>query len=480
MSMEILIKHPVPELLFPMLLEIPTRKPDAINELLTIIQIIIQGFPVSGRYAAKLHSSQKRRKLTDSLYETMTVRINQLIHINMIYVLDRGNKKNHIPRQFSFTDEALELIWQSRKWYFTKADYTRRTNAQNIHQYTHMYPYQPKVKTIEPNYHDQFRELLPDNYESRVFIHALAQLEKPQYVFLKPIALAAVQKKNKPKQARGMFNGVTPLIYAPNRTGRQTARPYIYRGSRIMQFIRPNDDPYLDNTIIFCLDYDSQEATISAKYSGDELLFHLAQSGQNINEFIRHQYLDDLPKKLAKQIIYAWSYGSRGGSLRKQLLEYLRKTHNSTKPFDFAAELIAKLDTAFPGVKQYREQIAAEWAQKGFITAPGGVKRNLAEDVRYKNGTINHNKLLRKGMSHIIQGAGAYIARKVVIESLNSQKAKLSITVHDGFIFSCKKEDFDEALIEAGQILTKCANQVVPDFVMAHKLEWAIDGTGYL
>ena len=200
MSMEILIKHPVPELLFPMLLEIPTRKPDAINELLTIIQISIQGFPVSGRYAAKLHSSQKRKRFTASLYETMTVRINQLIDAGVLYVLDRGNKKKRIPRLFSFTDEALELIWQSRKWYFTKADYTRKTNAQYIHKYTHLYPHRPKLKIIEPNYHDQFRELLPDNYESRVFIHALAQLEKPKYVFLKAVALAAVRKKDKPKQ----------------------------------------------------------------------------------------------------------------------------------------------------------------------------------------------------------------------------------------------------------------------------------------
>ncbi len=470
------LKHPIAEYQFPQITQLAGTKTKRISQYLTILQLVYQNRRISTQFAADVHNEFKRDHISRS---TMHRRIRELIDAGIIMISDPGIMLQHIPPFYSFPQDQLSLILGSPKGYCTKAEYSRRTKSLDIRGYHHWNYYSrcTSVNTSMPE--STSFDILPGTEEDIEFLKGLELLRAIPFRFLKTLSMVANSNPNKSSSIKSMPDREFNIDYYLLRTGRIQSIPHVYRGKSVTQFIRPAWDPYLEKGMLFCLDYSTQEIRLLAKATQDQQLLAVVHNEANLNQYFSQNILGGIPDSLSKIYRSAWSYGCSGASLKTATGKYLKSIRSWKHPYFYSIKLIERLNREFPTVSVFREQLAQRWISDGILINSSGITRSLDEHVRLKNGSVSEEKVLRKCLSHIVQGDGAWIMRKIIAASQHSQYVKLVLPVHDGFIFYCKNDNRAEAIKEAALLLNNAASEVTK-IPMPFKMEWAIDRSGYL
>jgi DNA polymerase I-like protein with 3'-5' exonuclease and polymerase domains len=140
-------------------------------------------------------------------------------------------------------------------------------------------------------------------------------------------------------------------------------------------------------------------------------------------------------------------------------------------PFDIARSLAndfhKEINELYTDIKLYQQSISDEFIRNGSITNSGGVVRFPENEDLTNKGIVNRGFANRVGLSHIIQGEGAKIARDIVTASKNLRFSNLHIPIHDGFVFYTDT-DVDLAVIEATELMRECSGIDIPV-----KMEWS-------
>ncbi len=267
-----------------------------------------------------------------------------------------------------------------------------------------------------------------------------------------------------PKGIMPSYNQVQ-LGYYPLKTGRLQSNPHVYLGKSLVPFITPANDKFVQRGTLFSLDFYSQELHILADKVGGNLKCDI-ELNTNIFEHIHAQLsplLQDTLKSI-KQPIYALTYGSNGSAMTDELI-------SQEFPLDIARNITSdfqqEINELYPEIKLYQQLISDEFVKNGSITNSGGVVRCPEKEDLTKNGKVNRGFANRVGLSHIIQGEGAKIARDIVTQSENLNFSKLHIPIHDGFVFYTDK-DVDVAVHEATEMMRECSGIDIPV-----KMEWS-------
>jgi len=470
------LKHPIAEYQFPQIVKLAGTKTNRIAQYLTILQIVYQSRRLSAGFAADLHRETKRKQVSLS---TMRRRIQELLDHGIIIIAEPGNKKEHIPPFYTFPTDQISLILGSKKGYFTKAEYSRRTNPIIFHQYQH--PAYAKHSLIRPScaYESQNFDLLPDNEFETQFILGIDDLTSRHLRFLKTPSLITNQNPNKRASIVNLPNRDFKIDYRILRTGRIQSQPHVFRGNTVTKFIRPAHDPLLEKGITFYLDYSTQEIRLLANLTRDLRLLRLLKTEADLNRWFQDDAFGGISDSLSKKYRSAWSYGCEGGSLKSVTQNYLSSINSNQHPYFFAKSKMDRLNHEFPTVPVYRRLLAEKWLSEGRLINRSGIIRELDQDVRNKNGKVSEEKVIHKCLSHMVQGDGAWITRRIVANAPQLDVAELILPVHDGFIFYCPNEHITEGLKETQNLLTQAA-QEVSDVTMPFKLEWAMDNTGYI
>jgi len=493
--MVVVTNTPVPELLLKQI-ELLSKQQDSpcylkdparISEFVTILQFLFTGLPLSTRSIAGTHNKyNKHWKQRTTSKTTIAIRIQSLVAAGLIkrikdhvYRLDDNKNPTDVEAaHYALTYEGELLLERSRRGYSSVADFRKRLHPIYLHEYHPSYYRKTIPKAYPSNYHCEWLEKDPGNSEFQGFMQGLRHIENIEFHELKLHALATLDKAKKASTIRNHPACDFHLAYKPAKSGRLIVQPHITLGSSFLKRMRPAFDVNLQAGTIVYLDYSTQEIRLLAHYSQDPAMLDLVQNEPNLNKYFQQQIFGGVDKGLSKRYRSAWSYGSEGGGkLIEQTRDYLREHNIQASPIKFARHYFDILDQHFPRVYEYRETIASQWISDGFLIAPGGIRRDIGDDVRKKDGTPNQGKILRKGLSHITQGAGAWIARRIVAAAPHLHYAKLLIPVHDGFVFYLPNECLSDAYQEACTVMSVSTKGVVP-FEMPFKLEWACNQLG--
>ena len=470
------LKYPIAENQFPQIVNLAGTKTKRIAQYLTILQIVYQSRRLSAGFAADLHRETKRKKVSLS---TMRRRIQELLDYGIIIVAEPGNRKEHIPPFYTFSPDQISLILASKKGFFTKAEYSRRTNPIILHQYQH--PAYAKHSLIRPSWANvsQNFELLPDNEFEIQFMLGIDDLTSRHLRFLKTPSLITNQNPNRRKSIVSLPDRDFKIDYRILRTGRIQSQPHVFRGNTVTKFIRPAHDPLLERGITFYLDYSTQEIRLLANLTQDLRLLHLLKTETDLNRWFREDAFGGISDSLSKKYRSAWSYGCEGGSLKSVTQDYLSSINSNQHPYFFAKSRMDRLNHEFPTVPVYRSLLAEKWLSDGRLINRSGIIRLLDQDVRNKNGKVSEEKVIHKCLSHMVQGDGAWITRRIIANAPQLEVAELILPVHDGFIFYCPINHIAEGLKETQILLTTAAREVskVP---IPFILEWAMNNTGYI
>jgi hypothetical protein len=260
--------------------------------------------------------------------------------------------------------------------------------------------------------------------------------------------------------------------YRPLKTGRLQSVPHTYIGKELIHYFRPIDDPDLKHGYLFSLDFSQQELRLLAELSGDLLLVQLAQhNGDIFKQIMQRSNTSIQLHGCYKVAMYSFIYGSDGWALK----EYLDKKHGfDPNHLAIARHFGDSLKSMFPGIGYYQSHLVDELCHYHQITAPGGVIRvaGSEEGELTRLGRVNIRWARKIALSHVVQGAGAWITRKVVTGSVNLKESYLLMPVHDGFVFYSQSDNPGRAIIEARKLLQTCANEVAPHIQMPIKCEW--------
>lgn len=497
-----LTNTPVPELLLKRIQLIygeknsncKLRDPQRINEFATILQFISNGLPLSIRHLAKIHNeNHKYSKQQRSSRSSMRRRVNQLLEIGMIkriknhfFDMDNPDKGKHQAAHYVLTDEARMLMLQSGRGYKSFSDMKKRLHPVYMREYRPAFSMETNImkessetpEAIRFDVQRQVKEMDTGRDDFKDFLAGKERLEEFEFVILKHYALSTLNKAGKAAAIRNLPADNFNITYKLLKSGRVHPIPHLLHGNSFLQYLRPKFDIHLEYGKLMYLDYGTQEIRLLAIKSNDPGLLDLALYEPDLNRYFQREIFKGIPTNLSKRYRSGWSYGSQGGGkLIEPTKEYLKDTNFNGSAKDFIKHHFKALDIAFPEVAVYREEIAQQWLTDGFLIAPGGIKRGLDKGVLNKEGTPSIDKVRRKGLSHIVQGYGAWLARRIIADSLKLEHAILLFPVHDGFVFYLPNDNVESAYHEARNLLAKTAEDLVA-VPMPHKIEWVWDSTG--
>ena len=399
---------------------------------------------------------------------------------NHLFTFDKNGKERIEAAHYKLSDEAMMLMLQSNRGYSSISDMKKRKHSTNLLEGRPAYAIDFRQDSVQENrlkseLLEAIRQIESmdtglDDY--REFSLGLQQLETVEFQIFKHYALSTLNKAGKAAGILNLPGGCFYAHYKLLKSGRIQSIPYLLYGNSFLRFLRPSFDKHLEYGKLMYLDYATQEIRLLAVKSNDSNLLDLVMYEPDLNAFFQEQIFNGIDKSLSKRLRSAWSYGSRGGGkLIEPTRDYLKSIKSEERPAAFIRRHFRALDHAFPAVAVYREEIAQQWLSDGFLIAPGGIKRGLDDGVLKKDGTPSIAKLRRKGLSHVVQGYGAWIARRLIADARYMKDAILLFPVHDGFVFYLPNDHLTSAYLEARKLMDKAASDVVP-VPMPHKIEW--------
>lgn len=438
------------------------------NALFLIFSELLQGNELGVDYLVRQYRTYARDKMSRSTFNRLLILLREQ---DLIKVDKWGNRFERRANHYTLTEESHSLIRKSVTAYWTYSDYIHRRNTQRIGDPPRQ---ASKWEPVKP-YIEDWVQQLPIKAESTDFIAGLVELESRELIFqrLEATREQTVTEKRL-RQLRNIPNTPFTARYRPLRSGRLQSVPGLYIGKELVRYIRPAADPYLNDGILFSLDYSKQELRILASMLDRSSPIHRwALDPTNGFEDLLQIYNINIPSNLLKAAMYSFVYGSEGYALGKDLdynealeMGYLSNYHAGRK-------IVKDLTEKAPELKELREHFSTVFTHNRVIKAPGGFTRYVdPEEDLTKQGSIKKNRARQIPLSHIIQGTGAYMARTIVAKARHLKHAQLHIPIHDGFVFYCTRASFGEAYQEAQELLTSVSRNIVPRVEIPHELEW--------
>jgi len=428
------------------------------------------GFFASVRQVQKWVKQVAHKKVSRNCVHRTILRLMDEGYIERIY---RGSYKARKASIYRLTSKYQMLLQTSDLFYHSLSDIRDQKNCfssedQRIKQLTN-----PEF-TVAVNHHQDWKSLLPKSTETDQFITSLRILETYQISFRRLDALTNAHSLSGLHQTYPLKHGNFQISYKPLATGRLQGVPHTYIGKDLSRFIRPAEDPNLENGFLFSLDYSQQELRLLAYYCKDSTMLKYANDTQNMfNQMIGQFQMHTSIRACRKHAVYSFIYGSDGWALK----EALDKEYGfNPKHLEYARVFGSELRRLYPSITNFQHSLERGLIDSRSLVAPGGVMRTAEFEDRAitKKGKVSKKWARRTALSHFIQGAGAWIARKVVTAEANLRESRLFMPVHDGFIFYSQSNDPTKAIIEAQGLLESCAKEIAPHILIPSKLEWSI------
>ena len=390
-----------------------------------------------------------------------------------IIVRSREGKRDQY--RYDLSSKAILSLETSSKYYsqFLDAKYERNPVSfdYNSHLTGNFYHYDDGKTGFE-----QYRAILEPGIETEQFLHAYLDLTSQWNVYLgdksiDPDSRVPYARANLPRHP-------FQIDQPPESFGRTGSKPYAFIGKTYLPDLRPAHDPALKNGRQFMLDFSSFEPRILAFITNQTDLTKMANSIADMYDGIYQHYLSEYPISDIKRLILAWINGA--GSRR--LAEFIDPDEFSKLQYNVATEILNKLMGQFPTIEAFRIQLAADWKENGELRTPDG--NAMMKDYTKKNKqgikTLLPSELRRKSLALLLQSYGGLLSQAIITGAQSLEFASLRLCVYDGFMFYCKKEHYEAALLEVSQLLVKTAKRIFPTILMPFKLEWANDSHGLL
>ena len=443
------------------------------NALFLIFSELLQGNELGVDYLTHRYGTFAKESIGRSTFG----RLLRQLQDNGIIVVDMyGHRIDHRAHHYTITPTGFKLIRDSAYAYWTYYDYQRKRNTLRVGDPILTGDYH----IPEHAHYADWIQMLPESRETDLFIRGLIQLESQKLIFHRYKALQHPSMTGRLYQLRNIPNKPFNVKYRPLRSGRLQSVPHTFIGKHLVPFIRPAEDPYLNDGVLFSLDYSSQELRILASMlPTNSPINQWAQNPDNHFAELLQTYGIGIPKHLWKGFMYSFLYGSQGKALADMLSyqEALDMGFNSSRAA--ARALVSEFTMKVPEVVKLRKDFSEEFVKEHAITAPGGVTRiaDVSEDLA-KRGTIRLHKARTIPLSHVIQGTGAYIARTIIANSTKLKYCRLHMPIHDGFVFYCKLSVYQEAYAEASALMNDASKLIIPNVAIPNKIEWVVGADG--
>ena len=450
-----------------------TNNRDHQKALFLIFSELFQGNDLGVDYLRKRYITTYRKGIGRN---TLHLLLKQLREDDLIEVETYGDRFKRRANHYRSTIKVLRLVENSSRRYLTYGDYQRKRNALSTSDVILERQWQAPAH----NYIADWLAILPEGESTNSFIKGLIRMSNKEVIFKRHEALANPAALKSNRQFRNIPDGPYNVNYRPLRSGRLQSVPHSYIGKELVPYIVPYQDPYLQDGILFSLDYSSQELRILASMLPESsCIYKWALDPENHFSQMLKSYDVQIPAHLQKGFMYSFLYGSQGHALSEELTYYEALELGFESSMAAARAFVSDFNAKVPELNKLREGYGSIFSLDHKIMAPGGVFRyvNPEEDLT-KRGMVKKNRARSIPLSHIIQGTGAYIARTIVAESVNLKYCQLHMPIHDGFVFYCRKGLYEQAVREANELMTSVAESIVPNIPMPHKLEWIVGQEG--
>ncbi|MFC1547702.1 DNA polymerase [Candidatus Neomarinimicrobiota bacterium] len=437
-----------------------------------ILALVMHRGEVSSSFACEIYRQKYRR--TDLSPEVFKKYIRRLLDGGWIERMHpSGIERGSIYR---IAQKAKSDFPDSGLFYPNVSDALNHNNGISLTDVYQQYYDAPLLaKQSEPERLLEWQDLLLPEQETSDFINGLDQLQSYRYIFRRDLAVDDLSYPVWHRRTLHLPPNIFKVIFRALRSGRLQSIPHTYVGKKVLPYLRPESDPDLQDGFLISFDYSDQELRLLAQYCKDHLLYQWAQSDERLRDKVFNALQTQLPMEYRKIAVYAVSYGSEGYAIFDAMIDDRWELGMTGKEiYAISKRLVKDIQTTFPGMDQFHRSLMELFMRDNQITAPGGAKRIADPEKGNDSGVcVSEKRARRIALSHYIQGAGAWITRKIVTGAVDLRYARLFMPIHDGFIFYIPKDHVEVGLDEARTLMRECAGEVAPDVVMPFKIEWA-------
>ncbi len=232
-----------------------------------------------------------------------------------------------------------------------------------------------------------------------------------------------------------------------------------------------------DGNVFFSADYSQIELRLVADFSGDEIMLHAFEHGDDIHAItaakIYHKPLEEVTpdeRRKAKTANFGILYGISSFGLSERL----------NIPRAEAKQLIDDYFRTFPGIHAYIEHNVALAKQQGYVTTKFG-RRRMLPDINSRNAVVRQFSE-RNAVNAPIQGTAADIMKiaMIAIDRRFEQEgiqSKMILQVHDELNFDVIPAELDKVqqiVVEemekaySGKVRLSASYAAAPNWLAAH------------
>ena len=232
-----------------------------------------------------------------------------------------------------------------------------------------------------------------------------------------------------------------------------------------------------DGNVFFSADYSQIELRLVADFSGDEIMLHAFEHGDDIHAItaakIYHKPLEEVTpdeRRKAKTANFGILYGISSFGLSERL----------NIPRAEARQLIADYFHTFPGIRAYIERNVALAKEQGYVTTKFG-RRRMLPDINSRNAVVRQFSE-RNAVNAPIQGTAADIMKiaMIAIDRRFEQegiRSKMILQVHDELNFDvipAELEKVQQIVVEemekaySGNVRLSASHAAAPNWLEAH------------
>ena len=404
---------------------------------------------------------------------TLNKRILDLIQSGII-VRSRINYRTTYT--YDLSEQAISMLRNSTRYfkYFTNAR-DKRNAVSFVTIQDPLLSVSPELGHMPPmsGYHE-WESLMEPGIETEQFLQAYRTLTSQWNIYLGD--RSADPESRVPYVRANLPRYPFQIDQPPESFGRIGSKPYSFIGKTHLPHLHPAHDLGLKRGRQFMLDFSSFEPRILAYFIKQPELFEMANSANDMYHEIFQRHLSNYSITDVKLLILSWINGAG----LKGISQYVSLPEPGGQLFNVAADISIKLQSQFPEIEALRMQLTECWSSNSELRTPDGSLVPLHYTNKKEQGikTLTPGQQRRKSIALFLQTYSGLLGRQVISEARDLKFAYLRLCVYDGFMFYCKKEYYDAALMEASQLLTRITKKMFSSIIMPHKLEWVNDDHG--
>lgn len=307
---------------------------------------------------------------------------------------------------------------------------------------------------------DESFKSLPDGYEplKRVILNLQRRPIRCDVLELRKYlrTLSQADQDRRAGTLHSLIDGPNHATYRLARSGRLQTTVYNLQGvpRKLRRFFYPQSDEYM----FLDLDCKSQESYILAVKSQDKKLLDVVQNGDiyqdaatKLNNLLAGKLL--LARDDAKPVVNAFNYGAGDKTLARGIFELADDEIPDDEQMDIAIRFRTFMACTFPVATQWVDDQAKQIEISGTASVESGITRS----------DIEPNDARTVGVNHLIQGVGAVILWKILLE-LDDELGDIGhvvVPMHDGLVLEIRRENQDNAIEISKGIMERISREVL-------------------